>query len=509
MRNNDLEFEYNNREEGYIYVYEERLEEEILDCIKNNKDVESMKIPDELSRDAYLSLTEKRADIIKWYPFDKNGSLLEIGAGYGEFTVKLCDKLKKVDAYELKKERINIIQTRCNRYSNLTCYTGFMSEQKFDGLYDYILVHDIFAIARKFFKGDNPNESMLKFLRQFLKDEGKLLLITENRLGLRYFAGAAEDYKRQYYWGLNSFEQDERNRTFSKSELLDIINNSGFTHQKWFYPYPNAVCAMEIFTEEINNKICYGLSVPDYEICEDRFQFFDEQRMFYTLNKEGIGLRFANAFFVECGNHTSKIDVAYVNLEKNKTIFCKKEGVFVQDEKILPEGIRSDFYLSELVQRVVNCNLGDKNPYVQNIYSVIEKIVALMKQTGCDMNDIYINNDEVATVNSNPNIDMYSIWEQWYTWYKNNIMYYRNGIRRISLEKIMKIINIDNITLAEYLNCYQKNESKYCEPRLPGLMFDFEAGGSKDCLNFKISYMEENGTANKLKQLHKTLHTEA
>lgn len=508
MRNNDLEFEYNNKEEGFIYVNEERLEEEILSHLHNNSDVENMKIPEELSRDAYLSLTEKRVNIIKWYPFQENSTLLEIGAGYGELTTLLCSKLKKIDAYELKKERISIIQKRCSEYSNLTCYTGFLSEQEFKDSYDYILVHDIFAISRKFFKGENPNESMLKFLRRFLKKNGKLLLITENRLGLKYFAGAAEDYNRQFFWGINSFEQDERNRTFSKTELMEIIENSGFRYQKWFYPYPDAVCTLEIFSEDIEKKIGYGLTSPDKELCEERYQFFDEQRMFYSLHKEGIALKFANAFFVECGNEKSHTQIAYVDLEKEKMVYYQDDGKFVQDGNVLPEGVRIDIYLNGLVQQIVNCNLGAKNPYIPKLYNLIEEMIILMNQSGCHIDDIYIKDDKIDTVNTCNDRDEYQLWKDWYVWYENNIMFYRNASRRISLEKLMEILNIDSETFIEYLQRYQKRDSKYVVPRLPNIMFDFEPGGSKDRIEFRLSDLEESSMSDKLKQLHGTLHTE-
>ena len=495
MRNNDIEFEYNSKDEGYIYVNEERLEEEIL--LHLNSDIEQMKVPEELSRDAYLSLTKGREDIIKWYPFDENGSLLEIGAGYGELTKNLCSRLKRVDTYEPKSERICIIEKRCREYDNLSCYTGVFSEQKFDGKYDYILIHDIFAIARKFFKGANPNVEMLIFLKKFLKPDGKLILIAENRLGLRYFAGAAEDYNRQFFWGLNSFEQDERNRTFSKSELTEIIENSGFEFYKWYYPYPNAVCTNEIFTEEINGKICYGLTTPDYEISEERFQFFDEQRMYYTLYREGVVYKFANVFFVECSNQKVETDIAYANLEKNQIIHCQRAGVFVQNGEELPDGVRVDVYLSQLVQQVVNCNLGSKNPYIGEIYVLIERIAEIMKQSGCDIIDVYFNKGQLATTTKNKEISAYSLWEQWYTWYKNNIMYYRNAFRRISYEKIMDIINIDNAMLEEYFCRYSEGNNKYIIPRLPNIMFDFEPSQSKDRLTFELSALKEEGLSDK------------
>ena len=64
MRNNDLEFEYQKREDGFIYVNEDRLEEEIMHFLETGQDVEKLRIPEDISRDAYLSLTSKRENVI-------------------------------------------------------------------------------------------------------------------------------------------------------------------------------------------------------------------------------------------------------------------------------------------------------------------------------------------------------------------------------------------------------------------------------------------------------------
>lgn len=504
MRTNDLEFEYNERRDGYIYVNEDNLEEETKRILAEGLDVENLEIGKEISRDAYLCLSNDRKNILKWYPWDKNASLLEIGAGYGELTDYLCEHLDKVMSYERKAERLGVIKLKCRDFNNLHCCTGPLENLELQEQYDYILVHDVFALARKFFKGRNPNVSMLEFIKKFLKEDGKLILVIENRLGLKYFAGAAEDYSQQFFWGLKSFDEDERARTFSKAELKEILQDSGFSCQKWFYPYPDAVCALEIYTDAIREKIIYGISSPDYEYTAERFQFFDEQRMFYTLHRENIEDRFVNAFFVECSTNGHENNLAYAHIKNDFFVSRKKDGFYV-GERRLPEGMRLDGYLAELVQRVVNCNLGDKNPYISKVYEVFESIYSYLEEDIYFIEDFYYTEGKITPFLTEHEAEYsrdYYVWRIGYMWYFNNIMFYRNAKRRIRLEKIMDILHVEKSKISEYISILEKEKKKACMPRLSQMMFDFEAENAKDGVLLAVDQIGKETLAEKLAVLH-------
>jgi 2-polyprenyl-3-methyl-5-hydroxy-6-metoxy-1,4-benzoquinol methylase len=57
-------------------------------------------------------LHPQREFILSWYPFKKDASLLEVGAGCGSITGMLCDKVNEVIANELIKERAEVIKKR-------------------------------------------------------------------------------------------------------------------------------------------------------------------------------------------------------------------------------------------------------------------------------------------------------------------------------------------------------------------------------------------------------------
>ena len=504
MKTNDLEFEYNERRDGYIYVNEDNLEEETKKILAEGIDVECLEIGKEISRDAYLCLNQNRKNILQWYPWDKNASLLEIGAGYGELTDYLCEHLDRVMSYERKAERVEVIKLKCREFNNLQCCTGPLEDLKLQEQFDYILVHDVFALARKFFKGKNPNVSMLEYIKQFLKQDGKLILIIENRLGLKYFAGAAEDYSQQFFWGLKSFDEDERARTFSKAELKDILQDSGFFCQKWFYPYPDAACALEIYTDEIREKIMYGISSPDYEYTAERFQFFDEQRMFYTLHRENVEDKFVNAFFVECSRSGHENNIVYAHIKNNFSVSKNKDGFYVEGRR-LPEGMRLDAYLAGLVQRVVNCNLGDRNPYISKVYEVFESIYPYLEKTIYFLEDFYCLDGKVMPFFTERELDYsidYYIWRIGYLWYFNNIMFYRNAKRRIRLEKLMEILHVEKIKIPEYISILEGEKKNICMPRLSQMMFDFEAEDAKDCVLLEADQIGKETLVEKIAVLH-------
>lgn len=507
MRTSDLEFEYNERAEGYIYVNEDRLESEIKGILSAGKDVETLKIPDEISRDAYLCLTKKRENILKWYKFQEDASVLEIGAGYGELTEYLCDHVGHVTCYERKTERLDVIKMRCKSYDNLECCCGYLQQQNWTEKFDYIFIHDIFALSRKFFKAEDASVEMLKFLLQYLKPEGKILLMIENRLGLKYFAGAAEEISTQFFWGLKSYDEDECCRTFSRAELDDILKKSGITKCNWFYPYPNLVYPLEIYTDEIMEKIVYGISKPDYEIISDRYQLFDEQRMFWSLHKEGIENRFVNAFFIECSMMDVEKQILFTDLEYDFVVKGKTKKGFVDGTgNVLPDGIRIDAYLAGKVQDVVNCNLGNKNPYISQVYNVFSDMYMFLLKANLKIQDFYYGNGKVIPYVQNDKehkpASEYQRWKLIYDWYINNIMFYRNAKRRILLEDLMQLMHISKENIAEYIRRWkEEQEIHYIIPRLSPHMFDFEAEDAKDVKYFEKKNLYTVSLKSKLEKM--------
>lgn len=79
------------------------IEDELLKIVKSNKDIDEVLSNDNRWPILY-HLSPIRQNIINWYPFKKNSSLLEIGGGCGAITSVFCELLDEVKVVELSKK---------------------------------------------------------------------------------------------------------------------------------------------------------------------------------------------------------------------------------------------------------------------------------------------------------------------------------------------------------------------------------------------------------------------
>ena len=95
---------------------------------------------------------------------------------------------------------------------------GNLNDMSFDQPFDYVVVNGVLEYAMSFTKGDTPYETFLENMGQYLNEAGKILIAIENKLGLKYFAGAPEDHTDLHFFGINRYPGNHTVRTFSKTE---------------------------------------------------------------------------------------------------------------------------------------------------------------------------------------------------------------------------------------------------------------------------------------------------
>ena len=61
----------------------------------------------------------------------------------------------------------------------------------------------------------------------------------ENQLGLKYFAGCAEDHLDSPYYGIEGLYGERTAVTFGRKELAALLTRAGFSGQEWHYPFPD------------------------------------------------------------------------------------------------------------------------------------------------------------------------------------------------------------------------------------------------------------------------------
>ncbi|MBN2180478.1 MAG: class I SAM-dependent methyltransferase [Sedimentisphaerales bacterium] len=242
-------------------------------------------------------LSPIRQNLLKWFPFDPEGTALEVGAGCGALTGVLSQKLKKVTALEYSEQRAMITAMRHSHCSNLEIVVGGLQDFSVENKFDYITVIGVLEYAGKFYIGENPYESFLTKLRGMLNPKGTLILAIENKIGLKYLCGAKEDHTELIFESIYDYPHTNDVKTFSKRELSDLLHTVGFSSLQWYYPLPDYKLPQQVFSED---------TLPcDPDLAWNLFPkgsrgkyMMSEKRLGKTLTKAGLFGEFANSFLI-------------------------------------------------------------------------------------------------------------------------------------------------------------------------------------------------------------------
>ncbi len=233
-----------------------------------------------------------RENLINWYPFKKDSSVLALSFGAGALIPYLCRNASSVTVLENDEENCSVIKARCAGLSNIRIIQADFMDYPLDERFDYIIAIDYLAGHLK-----NPNENnfMERFLyksQKNLNEGGKLLMALNNAMGLKYLNGAYCDSK-----DMELFDSLKQPDFFTKGELEDIFRKSGMCFYKFYYPFPDYAFPRSIYTDESLKSMRFGHHYNDYNL--DRYSFFDEFKMYRRLQENGIVDRFSNSFFIE------------------------------------------------------------------------------------------------------------------------------------------------------------------------------------------------------------------
>ncbi|MCK9224204.1 MAG: class I SAM-dependent methyltransferase [Candidatus Muirbacterium halophilum] len=274
------------------------IENDLLKIVKNETDFDKVLSQDNRWPILY-HLSSIRNNIINWYPFSKNETLLEIGGGCGALTGLFCQKLQSVKVIELSKLRSQINLERNRQYQNFEILVGNLNDMEITEKFDYITLIGVLEYAGNFTKGKDPYLEFLKNIKHYLKPTGKLIIAIENKFGLKYFAGAKEDHTGIEFDGITGYKHTSKVKTFGKVELENLLTSSGYSKQDFFYPHPDYKLPLEIYSSNYLPSEHSNLAVsPNFD--SSRYHLFDETSAYKEIIKNSQYEFFANSFLVIC-----------------------------------------------------------------------------------------------------------------------------------------------------------------------------------------------------------------
>lgn len=246
-------------------------------------------------------LSPIRENILNWYDFNSQDTILEIGAGCGAITGVLCNKLKKVVANELSELRAKIIAERFKNNKNLTVIAGNLSDIELKEKFNYVSLIGVLEYAGKYTHTKDPFINFLLQAKSYLKKDGTLIIAIENKFGLKYWAGCKEDHTGIYFDSVENYPNYSGIRTFGKHELTMLLNKVGFKKLNFYYPLPDYKLPTEIFSDQylptLEHNIKPGI-LPYTDYSQSREHLFDEKIVMDNIIDNKQFSFFSNSFLI-------------------------------------------------------------------------------------------------------------------------------------------------------------------------------------------------------------------
>lgn len=238
-----------------------------------------------------LERKEKAQELIRgiakgtlvWYPFEKGKKAL-------------CVDSDDYYVEELLREK---------GLEVTTMYTENLLEKDFldtaSGIYDYVVGIGIIECCSEPVK-------LLCCMKKALKTNGRLLLGTDNRLGLRYFCGDYDRLSGGIFDGVENYHranpQDLSNsdkRSYSAVEIENFLLEAELKNFKRYSIFPNLQYPQMLLAKDYYPKENLELRIiPRYEHKES--VFLKEEYLYGQLVENKTLHEFANAYLFECVN---------------------------------------------------------------------------------------------------------------------------------------------------------------------------------------------------------------
>ncbi len=336
--------------------------EDIKKYINEYRPQEYSKIIEQDKRTNIVNIfSEMRTNVVKWYPFEKNKKILEIGANYGEITLELTKRVSSVTSVEFCQEKIECLQKRLGEVENLKLILCTnLKDVIIDEKYDYITLIGTAEYAEKL--GFSNLKEMLEWAYNKLSEQGKIILAIDNKFGVKNLAGSTKSKQEPPFAIYNEYK-DKDYKLYGKTELEEILKN--FNNSKFYYPVPNYSLTHMIYTDEYLPK-------------RNRYNIYyreDEEILFNELTFIGEAIKnnkfdfFTNSYIIEISkeNTTDVHFVNYSNMRKEEyKIITKISEEKVEKEAYNKQGIQHIKQIENNIEKLKNSGFSMCEKFSEN-----------------------------------------------------------------------------------------------------------------------------------------------
>ncbi len=299
---------------SYVKVYKQNTEtaannkyQDLLEKLRLKKNGITV-LTDEPNKLNAEFFAPQRKNLFSWYPFKEKSSILVIGDEGGAATGLLAANAKNITALTEYDASAEIYAHRFSDSRNLKIYSGNISELiiGFESAFDYIIIMPGYATPQ-----------MLKEVSVLKNENTTILIVAENRMGMKYLNGAKESKNNTFLEGPLGYI-GAKQKYYSKPEWENILKENGANNYKFHYLYPDYYYVDEVYTDNLLPKEdSLKAFEPVFE--ENRISVLEQSKLINKILKNNEFTLYANSYFIEIPpSESNNIDYAKISCERSE-----------------------------------------------------------------------------------------------------------------------------------------------------------------------------------------------
>jgi 2-polyprenyl-3-methyl-5-hydroxy-6-metoxy-1,4-benzoquinol methylase len=288
----------------------------ILNVIQNAIEIDSLS--DELEEycidwPSTYHLSKKRGNLLRPFAANfKDKTILEIGSGMGPITRLLGESGANVLALEGTLRRAKATRSRTRDLDNVLVLSEKFEDFKTDLNFDFITLIGVLEYSNLYTNAVDAHLAVLSRCYEMLSPGGSLILAIENKMGLKYFAGANEDHVGIPMFGLENRYTANSVRTFGRAELKKLLSDAGFSSSQFNSPLPDYKLTTSVISESgfRDNQFDHTALIIDAFSSDPQLPKilnFVPELVLDSIAKNGLSLDLANSFLVIAGKSSEPL----------------------------------------------------------------------------------------------------------------------------------------------------------------------------------------------------------
>lgn len=235
--------------------------------------------------------------LVKWYPFK---------AGQSALYIKGKEQIDSAIEEALQESGMQVDCVETSTLDKLLNENNVLILNNTSDIhhrqYDYVVITSAVEQA----KSIEETVGILKKARLLLKENGRLFLGMNNRLGIRYFCGDRDIYTGRNFDGIEGYVKMDvsvfdqmKGRCYAKAEIRQMLVEAGFLHNMFYSVFPVLERPQIMFADDYmpGEQLDIRIS-PQYNYTDT--VFLEEEKIYDALVQNEMLHSMANAFWIEC-----------------------------------------------------------------------------------------------------------------------------------------------------------------------------------------------------------------